>query len=458
MDIRNLHEIAKKMRSNRFDKGALRLNNPKLAFALDEDGMPFQTFLSEQKEANFLVEEFMLLTNMTVAKIISRTFPECSLLRRHPEPNPRKLKEFEAFCVKHGFELNTSSSGDFNISLEKIREKLIDDKVLYNIIILHATRPMQLAKYVCTGDQRYSQDEWNHYALATPVYTHFTSPIRRYPDILVHRTLAAVLDAEKDYLKWQKPKVKKDAKEGTSFGSLNRVFTGLEFDKDAAESSIGKKALTASAQKHKLVETENLSVIATYCNERRLASRNVKEATDKVYLWALVRRKQILVTHARVLAVGPKFITLYLNDLAMERRIYLEGVDRLLVEWLELTGKLLLDFHARKSSKKRSTNAKFRPLEDVALVVNPAKEFSSAIKHETCNGIYQESGLKIGNRCGSAACCLNDDISSVGGIEPAAFPITLYPLTIIPVSVCAVGGERAAPDISVRLYASSYFR
>eukprot|EP01018_Ginkgo_biloba_P006161 Gb_36974 [translate_table: standard] len=298
-DIRSLHEIAKRMRKSRFEKGALRLDNSKLIFALDEDGIPCDSMLYEHKDSNFLVEEFMLLANMTVAKVISRAYPECALLRRHPEPNVRKLKELEAFCIKHGFELDISSAGKLHLSLQKMRDKLKNDPVLFNILVLYATKPMQLAKYFCTGEMRDKETDWAHYSLATPLYTHFTSPIRRYPDIVVHRTLAAALEAEEIYLKQLTPKTKKGTQKTLSSSeSSSRCFISPVFDKEAAESAAGKKALETAALKHKVPGPADLALVAAHCNERKLASRNVREASDKLYLWAFLKKKQD--NHSRV--------------------------------------------------------------------------------------------------------------------------------------------------------------
>lgn len=90
------------MKEKRFNDGALRLDNAKVVFLLDEFGIPYDSMLCERKDSNFLVEEFMLLANRTAAEIITRVFPDSALLRRHPEPNTRKLRELEVFCNKHG--------------------------------------------------------------------------------------------------------------------------------------------------------------------------------------------------------------------------------------------------------------------------------------------------------------------------------------------------------------------
>ena len=177
--IKYLYAISKTLRANRFNDGALLLDGAKVILLFDEHGVPYDSTFSVRKDSNSLVEEFMLLANRTAAEVISRAFPDNALLRRHPEPNLRKLREFEAFCSKHGLELDTSSSGQFNHSLEQIREKLKNDSVLFDILLSYASRPMQLATYFCSGDLKDNKNEWSHYALAVPLYTHFTSPLRR---------------------------------------------------------------------------------------------------------------------------------------------------------------------------------------------------------------------------------------------------------------------------------------
>ncbi|XP_030936453.1 DIS3-like exonuclease 2 [Quercus lobata] len=286
--VKSLHEISKILKEKRFSDGALRLESSKVVYLFDDHGIPYDSMLCGQKESNFLVE-FMLLANRTAAEIISRAFPDSALLWRHPEPNMWKLREFEAFCCKHGLELDTSSSGRFNQSLEQIREKLKDDTVLFDILISYASRPMQVATYFCSGDQKNGENDWGHYALAVPHYTHFTSPLHRYPDIIVHRTLAAAIEAEELYLNYRGslPKVSRGEK------VARRCFTCIHFDRDTAESLEGKKALSAAAVKHGVPCSESLADVAAYCNERKQASSHVKDACDKLYMWVLLKKKKV---------------------------------------------------------------------------------------------------------------------------------------------------------------------
>ncbi|KAJ6398907.1 hypothetical protein OIU77_019630 [Salix suchowensis] len=305
-----LHEISKTLREKRFDDGALQLESSNFVFLFDEYGIPYDNTLRERKDSYFLVEEFMILANRTAAEIISRAFPDSALLRRHPEPNIQKLRELEAFCCKHGLELDTSS-GNFHRSLEHMKEKLKDDSVLFNILINYATRPMQLATYFCSGDLKDNMNDWGHYALAVPLYTHFTSPLCRYPDIVVHRTLAAAIEAEQLYMMNRRMSHKVRPGE-----EVTRCFTGICFLKEAAVSSEGREALSAAALKHRIPCTELLSDIAAYSNERKLASRHVKEASrhvkdacDNLYMWVSVKRKEV----SSLPLFGPKNVSVLLS-------------------------------------------------------------------------------------------------------------------------------------------------
>ncbi|KAJ1384391.1 Ribonuclease II/R, conserved site [Sesbania bispinosa] len=446
--LKSLYEISKVLKHKRFTYGALRLDNPKVVILFDENGIPYDSMFSEQRESNFLVEEYMLLANVTAAEVICRAYPDVALLRRHPEPNMRKLKEFMAFCQKHGLELDTSSSGQFHRSLEQIKEKLKDDPVLYDILISFATRPMQLASYVCSGDLKDNDHEWGHYALAVPFYTHFTSPLRRYPDIVVHRTLLAAIEAEELYMKHQKAlEVFKEVE------VQKRCFTGINFDKSAAESTEGREALSAAALKYRVPCAEILADIAAYCNVRKLASRNVKDACDKLYIWFLLKKKEVLLSEARILGLGPKFMSIYIQKLAIERRIYYDEVEGLAVEWLEATSTLVLSMcPTNRRAFRRGSPNKWRAFEEFSLLTCPCN-----IK-VTMDNSNQSDDCKVGDSISAMdSVPISRLDSSDTEIEPAVFPLTVRLLSTIPVALHAVGGDDGPLDIGVRLYMSSYF-
>lgn len=441
--VKCLHEISKTLKEKRFNDGALQLESSKVVYLFDEDGVPYDSRLSERMDSNFLVEEFMLLANMTAAEVTSRAFPNSALLRRHPEPNMRKLKEFEAFCHKHGLVLDTSSSGKFHQSLEKIREKLKDDSVLFDIVISYASKPMQLATYFCSGELKDNLSDWGHYGLAVPLYTHFTSPLRRYSDIVVHRTLAAVIEAEELYLK-HIGMLKGSKGEERS----RRCFTGIYFDREAAASPQGKEALSISALKHGIPSSELLADVAAYCNKRMLASRHAEDACEKLYMWVLLKKKEILLSDARVLGLGPKFMSVYVQKLAIERRIYYDEVEGLTVEWLESTSTLVLNLSGHNRLFKRGGLGNYMALGNVAWVVNPydlSVETGSIDDHDATCMLH-----------GGAA--FPEEPISKSWVDPGAFPLTVGLLSTIPVALYAIGGDDGPPEIGVRLYMSSYLK
>ncbi|KAH7567896.1 hypothetical protein ACOSP7_009869 [Xanthoceras sorbifolium] len=444
--IKSLYEVAKTLKGKRCCDGALQLESSKPVFLFDENGTLYDSVLYERKDSNFLVEEFMLLANITAAEVISRAFPDSALLRRHPAPNMRKLREFEGFCHKHGLELDASSSGQLHQSLQRAREMLKDDSVLFDILINYATRPMQLASYFCSGDFKDNAD-WGHYALAVPIYTHFTSPLRRYPDIVVHRTLAAALEAEELYRKYGRISPKENHEEE----GAGRCFTGFYYDKDAAQSLEGREALSAAALKHGVPDMNILADVAAYCNDRKLASRNVKDACEKLYMWVLLKKKEVLLSEARVLGLGPRFMSIYIHKLGVERRIYYDEVEGLIVEWLEATSTLVLRLFAHKRSSRRGAS-NYRPLEDVAYVVRPY----DLIEEQDTGGSVKNSSTMDAGGAGRTRQC-SEPISN-NGIDPRVFPLTVHLLSTIPVALHAVGGVDGPLEIGVRLYMSSYLR
>ncbi|KFK42162.1 hypothetical protein AALP_AA2G219300 [Arabis alpina] len=419
--VKQLSEISTILRQKRFRNGALQLENSKPFFLFDKDGLPYDFVMCSSKASNFLVEEFMLLANMTAAEVISRAYPDSSLLRRHPEPNMRKLKEFEGFCSKNGMDMDISSSGQFQESLEKITENLKDDSVFVDIVNNYAIKPMQLASYFCTGNLKDNDAEWGHYALAVPLYTHFTSPLRRYADIVVHRAVAAAIEAEIPYSKHKH----------TSIDEVRGCFTGIHFNKDAAESMEGKEALSVAGLKHGVPSTERLSDVAAHCNERKMAARRVRDACDKLYTWFVLKKKKVFPCEARVMNLGLRFMTIYISKLGIERRIYYDQIDGLCADWLEATSTLILS----KLYLKRGGRGNFKPLKEVAHLVSPC---------DLCVA-----------KC--SAMSINDTKSSEAEVAPAVFPLTIQLFSTIPVVLHAVGGDDGPLDIGARLYVTSYY-
>ena len=188
--LRTLNALAKKLRASRLQKGALTLASPEVRFDIDtETHNPTDVRQYELKEANSMVEEFMLLANCTVADKICAHFPTHALLRRHPTPQSTQFEPLVAAVGQAGFKVDHSSSKALADSLDRCVQK--DNPYFNNLVRILATRCMTQAVYFGSGEV--DTPEYSHYGLAASIYTHFTSPIRRYADLVVHRLLAAAL-------------------------------------------------------------------------------------------------------------------------------------------------------------------------------------------------------------------------------------------------------------------------
>ena len=185
--------MAKLLKQKRLDKGALQLASTQVKFKFDDETHnPTDVTFYDLLDTNSMVEEFMLLANVAVASKNLEHFPGKSILRHHSTPKPQMIKEFSGLLQTLGYNLDYSSSRALADSLDKIvREQ---DPFFNKLVRIMATRCMNEATYICTADFDYP--EYFHYGLAAEVYTHFTSPIRRYADVLVHRLLAASLDID----------------------------------------------------------------------------------------------------------------------------------------------------------------------------------------------------------------------------------------------------------------------
>eukprot|EP01133_Synstelium_polycarpum_P007202 gene7202-8365_t len=281
--VLNLAGIARNLRSKRVDRGAFNIHPTKLAFSLDERGNPVDTRIYPIYESNHLVEEFMLLANMRVAQRISKYFPANALLRRHPVPNPVKLQQFIKFCNKHGLAIDSSSVGSFGQSIAALREVTPDPHVFMSLQML-SIRSMRLAEYFCTGEDE-DEELWAHYALNVGHYTHFTSPIRRYADIVVHRLLDLSLQMDR-----------------------------------ATESSAPRVVAQLPA-------TDLVTRVTKHCNDRKLAARKAQERSDKVFLCMLLQH-HLTVTEAVVLQGGQSFMVVMVPQFGMEQRVHFDQLQQ----------------------------------------------------------------------------------------------------------------------------------
>ncbi|HPW90323.1 MAG TPA: ribonuclease R [Paludibacteraceae bacterium] len=201
-EMLKLNEFAKMLRVKRFAKGAIAFERIEVRFEIDEKGKPISVFFKEAKESNKLIEEFMLLANKTVATHIGKPQkrgekPKTFVYRIHDVPNPDKLAEFSTFIKRFGYKLKTTGKNtEISSAINHLLNE-VDGKKEQNLIETLAIRSMAKAIY--------STDNSGHYGLAFDYYTHFTSPIRRYPDMMVHRLLTRYLTGGRsvDAAEWE---------------------------------------------------------------------------------------------------------------------------------------------------------------------------------------------------------------------------------------------------------------
>lgn len=189
-EIAALNSLAQELRRRRYDNGALEFDRAEVRFEIDKDGHPIDIYFKESKEANKLIEEFMLLANLTVAEFIGKAKngkkAKTFVYRVHDNPDPEKLANFSLIAMRFGYKVNAEGRAkEVNKSLNRML-KNVKGKGEENMLSILAIRSMAKATY--------TTENVGHYGLALDYYTHFTSPIRRYPDMMVHRLLQRYFD------------------------------------------------------------------------------------------------------------------------------------------------------------------------------------------------------------------------------------------------------------------------
>uniref|UniRef100_A0A0K0CWG5 RNB domain-containing protein n=1 Tax=Angiostrongylus cantonensis TaxID=6313 RepID=A0A0K0CWG5_ANGCA len=273
--VMQLHMLARRLRSTRVKNGALRIEQPKLVFTLNaETKMPISVKAEELQESHKLVKEFMLLANVCVATKIESHFPRTAFLRRHSPPKQKVLREVLEMCEKIGFPLDAESSARLASSLSKFQGGNSLLQSINQVLSMLLTKPMQIGYYMCAGSAK-KPGEYHHYALNVPLYTHFTSPLRRYADIIVHRQLAAALG----YC-------------------------------PATEKTVA-----------------DLEKLAQHCNDKKLAARAVSSSSDDTFFGLVVKQNSPIEARGVVVHVMDASFDVLVLKYGIVKRVYINRLD-----------------------------------------------------------------------------------------------------------------------------------
>lgn len=271
-DVRLMHKVAMARRKLRFDNGALALNGVKLAFQLEEDGeTPKLCAPYPIRDSNRLIEEFMLMANYLVAQRLITHASGRALLRNHNPPIEQGMQQVvDVSRESFDFHIDTTDSKTLQESLSRLSREC-DDALVVQCVTESLMTPMRPAEYLAAGEL--DEMDWSHFALNIPYYTHFTSPIRRYPDVIVHRLLQATLDEEVDGF----PQTQKE-----------------------------------------------IHAAALHCNDMRMSAKKAQERSDRVFLSLYLKTNPISSTLGVCLGVGEKTFTVFVPSLGLSTRVFLQ--------------------------------------------------------------------------------------------------------------------------------------
>ncbi len=284
-DVCLMREIAMKRRQQRLDNGALVLTNQKLTFKLDSNGNPVETDTYTIRESNQLVEEYMLLANYLVAQELLLKFGEAAFIRNHGNPDASGMKALQDVFTGLGYELDVTSAATIQACLNNVGRTATDETL--RIVSMMLAKPVPEAQYIVAGED---PGIWRHYALSIPYYTHFTSPIRRYADVMVHRLLETSVIAE----------------------------------------NTGDESLIASACNDAAMRAAE--TVATKCNEMKKASKEAQTRSDHVFFAMYLKDKPLDVS-GFVVGIGEKSFTVLVPEYGIEDRLFVENMPGVTFEW-----------------------------------------------------------------------------------------------------------------------------
>jgi DIS3-like exonuclease 2 len=320
-DVCMLHRVAMGRRKLRFENGAISLNKSKITFTRDPTGNPIDIGTYVMRSTNEVVEEYMLLANYFVAQELVARSKTTAFLRNHPPPDitPKNIADFLSLAEKFDVDVDLSTPRSLQRTLNDIRSRADRDASLAAESLL--MKVMKNAEYFVVGTSHSST--WAHYALAIPYYTHFTSPIRRYADDIVHRLLTDALSEEQ---------------------------TG------ARDAVLGTK-----------MDLSELVKLAGHCNMRKKSAKDAEERCDRVYM-AIYLKQNPLVETAIVIGMGKKSFTLLVSRFGIESRMFVDDMHGVESHYNEREGALTL--------KYKQTSQYLKTFEDVADIADHIMKFN----------------------------------------------------------------------------------
>jgi exoribonuclease R len=372
--------LSSQRRVTRLSHGALTLTRSRLHFEFSSPRVPDDhsschsptavSLESSQTQANNLIEEYMLLTNYLIAEKLIETVSHWSLLRRHDAPAPHRLHQITLDIRRLLDQLNpTPASGPSHVSeslfvmkpyqtLHELMSQVMTEidqarfavqlsssvsggeatvmaaeRQLRSLEVLSCAlsslmlKPIPTAEYFIVGEEK--SESWRHYALSIPYYTHFTSPIRRYTDITVHRLLLEGLRLEAAFL--QHGQIKTPALKGEQESEDPGLSLSALSLTHSPHSSAGASSLSPYLTSGKL---SDLTEVASHCNETKNNSKTIQRKCEEIYLLHFLSSHPLERTECVITSINEKYVTVLLREYLSDHRIFYEDLkDNHLISW-----------------------------------------------------------------------------------------------------------------------------
>jgi DIS3-like exonuclease 2 len=323
-DIMLMGKLAKQRRLQRLNNGALVLTTSKLTFKLDSLGNPEILGTYPMRDSNHLVEEYMLLANYLVAQELLLKYGKNGFIRNHGNPDQTGLDELQNTFQILGYQLDITSSTTIQTCLNNITRN-VNNKTTLAIISNLLQKPIPRAMYMRAGDDPL---HWKHYALSIPYYTHFTSPIRRYADVMVHRLLLGSIDAMNTT--------------STSNSDNNNIDSNNSSNDGNSHSDIEQILLLQTVKKMENQCKNSFDDIATQCNEMKDKSKMAQQRSDRVFFSIYLKNKPIDNILGYVVGIGEKSFTVFIPEYGIEDRLFVDNMPGVTSQWQSENKTLIL--------------------------------------------------------------------------------------------------------------------